>query len=120
MNVATADRDGVRVVTLDNPPINAISFAYSAALLATLEAAEADAAVHAIVLTGANGLFSGGADINDFTTEPSAGTKTIRDVIAAVEKSAKTYVAALEKTVLGGAAELALACDYREIGRAHV
>ena len=100
MNVATVDRDGVRVVTLDNPPVNAISFAYSAALVAALEAAEADPAVHAIVLTGANGLFSGGADINDFTAAPPAGTKTIRDVIAALEKSGKTYVAALEKTAL--------------------
>ena len=109
----TDDRDGVRIVTLDNPPINALSFAYCTALVPVLAAAEADASVHAIVLTGANGLFSGGADINDFTTEPAPGTKTIRDVIAAVEKSAKTYVAALEKTALGGGLELALACDYR-------
>jgi len=88
MNVRTEDRDGVRIVTLDNPPINALSFAYSTALCPVLEAAEADPSVHAIVLTGANGLFSGGADINDFTAAPAAGTKTIRDVIALVEKSA--------------------------------
>ena len=113
MSVRTDDRDGVRIVTLDNPPINAFSFAYSTALVPVLAAAEADPSVHAIVVTGANGLFSGGADINDFTTEPAPGTKTVRDVIAAVEKSAKTYVAAMEKTALGGGLELALACDYR-------
>ena len=113
MNVRTDDRDGVRVVTIDNPPINALSFAYSSVLVPVLAAAEADPDVDAVVLTGANGLFSGGADINDFTTEPAADTKTIRDVIAFVEKSEKIYVAALEKTALGGALELALACDYR-------
>jgi len=113
MNVRTDDRGGVRVVALDNPPVNALSFAYSSALLPVLAAAESDDDVHAVVLTGANGLFSAGADINDFNAHPEPGTKTIRDVIAAVEKSAKTYVGALEKTALGGALELALACDYR-------
>ena len=42
--------------------------------------------VIAVVFTGANGIFSGGADVNDFTTEPGPDTKTIRDVIAAVER----------------------------------
>jgi 3-hydroxyacyl-CoA dehydrogenase len=113
VNVRTDDRNGVRIVTLDNPPVNALSFAYSAALVDVLVEAEADPDVHAVVLTGANGLFSGGADINDFLSEPEPGTKTIRDVVAVVERSAKTYVAAMEKTALGGAIELALACDYR-------
>lgn len=113
MTVRTADRDGVRVVTLDNPPVNAISFAYAAELVPVLRAAEDDPAVRAVVVTGANGRFSAGADINDFATEPDPAAVTIRDVIATVERSAKTYVAALENTVLGGGVELALACDYR-------
>ncbi|MBV8655093.1 MAG: enoyl-CoA hydratase/isomerase family protein, partial [Candidatus Eremiobacteraeota bacterium] len=76
--VHVQDRDGVRVLTLDNPPVNALSFAFSAELLKAVEAAEADDAIKAVVFTGANGLFSGGADINDFSTEPTPDTKTIR------------------------------------------
>ena len=69
--------------------------------------------MHAVVITGANGLFSGGADINDFSIEPAAGSKTVRDAIAMIERSENVYIAAIEKTALGGALELALVCDYR-------
>ena len=111
--IQTVDRDGIRIVTLDNPPVNALSFALSAELVPVVEAAEQEENIKAVIFTGANNLFSGGADINDFSKEPTPETKTIRDVIAAIEKGNKTYVAAIDGTAMGGGLELALACDYR-------
>ncbi|MBV8117882.1 MAG: enoyl-CoA hydratase/isomerase family protein [Candidatus Eremiobacteraeota bacterium] len=105
--------ESIRVLTLDNPPVNALSFAFSEKLLAALQEAHDDATVKTVIFAGANGLFSGGADVNDFNSEPQPDAKTIRDVIGAVERSDTVHVAAIDGNALGGGLELALACDYR-------
>jgi 3-hydroxyacyl-CoA dehydrogenase len=106
--------DGIRLLTLDNPPVNALSFALSGELVPLIAAADADPNVKAVIVTGAGGaFFSAGADVNDFDTEPGPDTKTVRDVVAAVDRSPKTWIAAIEGNALGGGFELALACDYR-------
>jgi 3-hydroxyacyl-CoA dehydrogenase len=105
-------RDGVAILTIDNPPVNALSAAVTAALLARLAEAERDPAVGAAVLTGANGRFSGGADIREFERRPPP-RPTVPEAIAAIESSRLPFVAALEGSALGGGLELALACDAR-------
>ncbi|HEX5128457.1 MAG TPA: enoyl-CoA hydratase-related protein, partial [Usitatibacter sp.] len=59
---------GVAVITLDTPPVNGLGLALREGIAAAFARANADAAVEAIVVIGANGLFSGGADIREFNT----------------------------------------------------
>ncbi|MFY9631856.1 MAG: 3-hydroxyacyl-CoA dehydrogenase NAD-binding domain-containing protein [Candidatus Cybelea sp.] len=110
---STARGQAVRVITLDNPPVNALSFAYCAKLREEIAAAQRDEAAGMVIITGHNGLFSGGADVNDFNREIPPNAVTIRDVIADIEASEKIFVAAIDGTCLGGGLELALTCDYR-------
>jgi 3-hydroxyacyl-CoA dehydrogenase len=111
--VHTTLRDGVLVVELDNPPVNALSPDVLVGLVAAIDGGEADPAVRAFVLAGRNGLFSGGADIRWFGKSPPPGTPFLPDVIARIEASPKPFVAAIEGTAFGGGLEIALACDRR-------
>ncbi|HKW80984.1 MAG TPA: 3-hydroxyacyl-CoA dehydrogenase NAD-binding domain-containing protein [Casimicrobiaceae bacterium] len=106
-------RGKVAVITLDNPPVNGMNHAVRTAVVEGLDRAGADAAVEAIVLTGANGLFSGGADIREFNTPKATAEPTLRTLISIVEACAKPVVAAIGGTCMGGGLELALGCHYR-------
>ena len=103
----------VAVISFANPPVNGLSQAVRAGISAALERAQSDPSVRAIVLTGAGGLFSGGADIREFGTPASLADPTLRRLIDLVETSAKPVVAAIGGTCLGGGLELALAAHYR-------
>ena len=105
------NKDGIGVITVDNPPLNALSRDVRDRLLAAVRQAEADESAHAIVLTGAGQTFSAGADITEFDS-PLKGTE-INQICDAIEDLHKPVVAALHGTSLGEGLEIALACHYR-------
>lgn len=113
MSVKYEARDGVAILTLDNPPVNGLGLATRRGLIESLAQALDDASVKAIVVTGGPRAFSGGADIREFD-KPEAGTEpTLPTVISAFERSAKPVVAAIEGLALGGGLELALGMHHR-------
>src|SRR5690606_18126303 len=101
----------ISVVTIDNPPVNALSQAVRSGLMDCFDEAEANTATTAIVLLCAGRTFVAGADIREFDLPPLA--PHLPDVIARIETCAKPVLAAMHGTVLGGGLELAMACHYR-------
>jgi len=112
-DLPSGTQDGVRVITLDHPPLNVLALQLRRRLADELHAALRDEAVQAIVLTGAGTAFCGGGDIAEFDTpdvllEPAPGT-----LMALIEDGPKPVVAALHGVALGGGLELAMACHAR-------
>lgn len=101
----------VGVITVDNPPVNALSVGVRAGIKGGIEAAEADGAVQAVVLACAGRTFIAGADITEFGKPPQ--DPGLNEVIAAIESCPKPVVAAIHGTALGGGLETALGCHYR-------
>jgi 3-hydroxyacyl-CoA dehydrogenase len=104
-------RDGVAVISMNNPPVNGLSDALRAGIMAALEKADKDPAVKAAVLIGAAKAFSGGADIREFNKPRNP--PDLPDVNDRQDAMSKPLVAAIGGFALGGGLELALACHYR-------
>ena len=105
--------DGVGVITLDNPPVNALSIALRTGVRDALSEALADDAIAAVVLTGGGRMFCAGADIKEFDTGVSNESPNLPELIELVESSPKPVVAAMHGTAMGGGCELALGCHAR-------
>lgn len=112
-------RDGaIAIVTLDHPPVNALTVAMIEELGAQVDALDKDAEVGAIILTGAgNNAFCTGGDVQEMATiEPSKGVEVQQrgqDVAWAIEHASKPTICALNGMALGGGLEFAMACDIR-------
>ncbi|HQY75912.1 MAG TPA: enoyl-CoA hydratase/isomerase family protein, partial [Rhodoferax sp.] len=103
----------IAVITLNNPPVNGLGHATRLGITDGMARANADKAVKAIVLTGAGGAFSGGADIKEFGSPKALQEPNLLSVIGVIENSSKPVVAAIHTVAMGGGLELALGCHYR-------
>ena len=106
-------RDGIAVITLNNPPVNGLGHTLRTGIMDGLQKSAADPAVKAVVLIGSAKAFSGGADIREFNTPKAAEKPTLHDIIEAQDAAAKPIIAAIGGFAMGGGLELALGCHYR-------
>lgn len=110
----------VAVVSIVNPPVNALSREVRTRLCGMLTALEEDASVRAVVLRGGGRMFSAGADIGEFQQGGAAmfAGRDPLEITSGIDSMTKPVIAAIHGSALGGGLELALGCHYR-IATAH-
>jgi enoyl-CoA hydratase len=117
MTVRREDRDGVRLLTLARPPVNALDFALVRALGDAFEAAAGDESCRALVVAGAPGIFSAGVDTRRVASYDAAERaemlQRINRTLLALYAFERPTLAAISGHALGAGLVLALACDRR-------
>jgi enoyl-CoA hydratase/carnithine racemase len=110
------DADGIAVIRLDHPKVNALSTALLEQLRDIAEGL-ADDPPGAVIVTGGDRIFAAGADISEFKGQAEADTigRTFIDALDAVARIPRMVIAAVSGYALGGGCELALACDVRVV-----
>lgn len=111
MSVSVEVDGEIAIVTIENPPVNALNGAVRERLHALAQELDDNRDVRAVILTGAGSLFVAGADIAEFDRPPEP--PFLPNVIARIEGAAKPWIAAIRGAALGGGLELALGCRFR-------
>ena len=109
MSVRTDIADDIALITIDNPPLNMMSIAVRKALVAALDAAEAET-VRRVIVAGSGGTFVAGADVEEFDAPAVA---SFPEIIARLEAFPVPVIAAINGSALGAGLELALGCRMR-------
>jgi 3-hydroxyacyl-CoA dehydrogenase len=114
--VETTYQEGVAIMVVNNPPVNALSEGVPQGIASAIEAADAEPSARAIVLLGAGKTFVAGADIKqleEMAWGKSAGVPNMHQLLQRIEDCSKPVVMAIHGTALGGGLELAMAGHYR-------
>ena len=109
--VTTAREGAILVVTVDNPPVNALGVAVRQGLAAAMAAAQADDGIAGVLLVGAGKAFIAGADIREFGKP--AMSPSLPEVCRSIEDCTKPVIAVLHGAALGGGLEVAMSAHYR-------
>jgi len=109
--VLTEIKENIAVVTIDNPPVNALSHAVRSGVSDAIQELCKDTSVKAIILICEGRTFCAGADISEFGKPPLS--PSLSNLMAKMDQINKPLIAAIHGTALGGGFELALGCHYR-------